>query len=297
MKKANSILLVLLAVAIVLPITINSCKKDEERPATTISLDKTETGPHDIGETVTAVVTIVANDVKAFTYTKVVDGESGDAVDAMSSLSQSGNTYTYNFSYELMVGDDVGTLGYEFEVTDELDVSKTAAILITTNLSVPGMFIKYDWTITGEDHPVWGDLLAPHDAAKTFRFHKDGTYDVDLSVEHAGANHHFCYWVYKETPSNGDTLAVLRLIRRLKSGDTALDENYDFRITAATESEMTMYWDIAVWAIFDIERTFKSQAKGAFQPYGTAAYADSCSVETWPSFDCALVDDDLLVID
>ena len=287
----------ILVVAIVLPVAINSCKDEEERPETTISLDKTETGPHDIGETVTATVTIVANDVKAFTYTKVVDGESGDPMDATSSLTQSGNTYTFNFSYELVVGDDVGTLGFEFEVTDELDVSKKAAILITTNLSVPGMFIKNDWKIIGEDHPVWGDLLAAHDAAKVFRFHEDGTYDVDLSEEHAVATHHFCYWVYKETPSNGDTLAVLRLIRRLKSGETAIDENYDFRITSATESEMTMFWDIAVWGILDIERTFKSQPKGAFQPYGTEAYADSCSVETWPSFDCALVNDDLLVID
>lgn len=294
MKKSNYFLIVLAIIAIGLTLATNSCDKEPERPTTTISLDKTETGPHDIGETVTATVTIVAEDVKTFVYYKVVDQVKSDPVDASSGLTQSGTTFTYSFSYVLEQGDDLGTLGFEFEVTDDLDVMKTAAILITTNLSIPGMFIKSDWKITAESW-LGEDVLAPHDAAKIFRFHDDGTYEVDLSPEYAAKDHHFCNWVYKETPDNGDTIAVLRLVRRLLSGDQGLDEYYDFMITSANESEMIMYWDIAFWGLLDIERTFNSQAKGAFQPYGTQAYADSVAMLT--VLDCSNIDPSLLVIE
>jgi hypothetical protein len=295
MKRSNSFLMVLAVIALSIPVIMTSCKKDE-RATTSITLDKTESGPHDIGETVTATVTIVAEDVKSFVYYKVVDSEKSDPVDVTSSLTQSGTTWTYSFSYTLETGDDVGTLGFEFEVTDDLEVMETAAILITTNLSLEGMFIKSDWYI---ESLTWlgMDVLSAGDAAKTWRFHADGTYDVDQSADTALAkpNHHFCYWVVKETPANGDTLAVLRLIRRVKSGDTALDEYYDYRITAYSESGMTMYWDIAVWGIFDMEQIYKSKPKGAFTPYGTAENA--AAVAAFEPFDCSYVDDNLLTID
>ena len=294
MKKSNYFLIFLAFIAIGLTLATYSCDDEEERPTTTITLDKTESGPHDIGETVTATVTIVAKDVKTFVYYKVVDQVKSDPVDMTSGLTKAGDTYTYNFSYDLVQGDDLGTLGFEFEVTDDLDVIKTAAILITTNLSIQGMFVKFDWKITAESW-LGEDVLAAHDAAKIFRFHDDGTYDVDLSPEHAGKNHHFCNWVYKETPDNGDTIAVLRLVRRLLSGDQGLDENYDFRITSANESEMIMYWDLAFWGLLDIQRTFNSQAKGAFQPYGTQVYADSVAALT--VLDCSNIDPALLTIE
>ena len=284
--------MVLAVIALSVPVIMTSCKEDE-RATTSIALDKTESGPHDIGETVTATVTIVAEDVKSFVYYKVVDMVESDPVDVTSSLTQSGTTWTYNFSYTLETGDDVGTLGFKFEATDDLDVVKSASLLITTNLSLEGMFIKNDWYIESIDYQGM-DFLSAQDAAKTWRFHADGTYDVDQSADTAYAkpNHHFCYWVVKETPANGDTLAVLRLIRRVKSGDTAMDEYYDYRITAYNESEMTMYWDIAVWLIFDMEQVFKSKPKGAFTPYGTAENA--AAVAAFEPFDCSNIDDSLL---
>jgi hypothetical protein len=291
MKKSHYLLMLAVMLAVGLTLSITSCDKEDDPVETAIALDKTETGPHDIGETVTATVTITAEGVTAFVYYKVVDQVKSDPVDVMSGLTQSGTTYTYEFSYMLEQGDDVGTLGFEFELTDDQDMVKTSAILVTTNLSVQGMFVKYDWKINAEEW-LGESVLADHDAAKTFRFSNDGTYEVDLSPDYAAYNHHFCYWVYKETPANGDTLAELRLLRRLKSGDTGADEYYDFRITAANESEMTMYWDLAFWGLLDIKRTFKSQSKGAFQPYGTQAYADSVAMFT--ELDCSNFDDSLL---
>jgi len=295
MKKIHYLLIVPVVLAVGLILAITSCDEEEERVTTTITLDKTQTGPHDIGETIAVTVTIEAEDVKSLVYKKVVDQVKGDAVDVTSSLSQSGKTFTYDFSYELIVGDDLATLGFEFEVTDDLDEMKTAAILVTTNLSIQGMFLKYDWKITGEDHDVWGNVLTDADAAKIFRFYEeDGTYtyEVDLSADHASHYHHFCYWVYKDTPSNGDTMAMVRLIRRQTSGETGLDEWYDFKITAANESEMTMYWDLAVFGLLNIKRTFNSQDKGPFQPYGSQAHADS--VEMFDFLDCSNVDPNLL---
>lgn len=291
MKKAHYLLMLAVMLAVGLTLSITSCDKEEDPVDTAIALDKTETGPHDIGETITATVTITAEGVSTFVYYKVVDQVKSDPMDAMADLTQSGDTYTYEFSYMLEQGDDVGTLGFEFEVTDDKDMMKTSAILVTTNLSVQGMFVKYDWKISAEEW-LGESVLADHDAAKIFRFSNDGTYEVDLSPDYAAYNHHFCFWVYKETPNNGDTLAELRLLRRLKSGDTGLDEYYDFRVTSANESEMTMYWDLAFWGLLDIKRTFKSQSKGAFQPYGTQIYADS--VAMFPALDCSNFDDSLL---
>ena len=86
------------------------------------------------------------------------------------------------------------------------------------------------------------------------------------------------------------------MVRRLLSGDQGLDEYYDFRITSANESEMTIYWDLAFWGLLDIKRTFNSQAKGAFQPYGTEAYADTV-MNQLPVLDCSHIDDGLLEIE
>ena len=294
MKKINYFLTTIAIIAFGFTITFVSCDKDDDEIKTSITSDKITTEPMEVGETVTATVTIVSAGVNTFNYYKVVDEVKGSAVDATSELVKAGNTYTYSFTYIIEENDDLHTLGFEFEVIDNANVVESTGLVVIINLSARSLFIKYDWTITGEDHVVWGDLLQPWDAAKTFRFYEDGTYQVDLTAEYPDSLHHFCNWVYKETPSNGDTLAIVRLIRKQLSGDVGLDEYYDFRITAADEAEMTMYWDLAVWAIFDIERTFTSKSKGEFHPYGDAglqAYIESIAV-----LDCSTIDPALLVI-
>lgn len=298
MKKKNYLLMTLAVLAIFLTIPLVTCDKEEEVPTTTVSLDITETDPMNIGETLTVEVSIVAGEVTLFNVYKVVDNVKSDPVNVTPSLVKDGNNYSYTFTYDLEEGDDLATLGFEFEVTDGKSIVTTASVLVNTILSVRSTFIKYDWKITAENHTVWGDLLAAHDGAKVFRFSEDGTYQVDLGTDPAHlalAVHHDCYWIYKETPSNGDTLAVLRLIRRMPSGETAVDEIYDFRITATSESEMTMFWDIAVWGILDIQRTFTSQPKGAFVAYGTEAKATEILGNAL--LDCSLVDPDLMEIE
>jgi len=295
MKRTHFYLMILAAFAVILAISIISCEKDEDVPDTTITLDITETDPMNIGETLTVQVTIVAGKVVSLKYYKIVDNVKGTAVDVTANVVSDGNDHTYTFTYVLQDGDDLHTLGFEFEVTDGKNVVNTAAVLVNTVLSVKSSFIKYDWRITAQ---TWLGLPALQiwDSLKVFRFNPDSTYEVDLSADYASYTHHFCYWVYKETPDNGDTLAVLRMIRRLLTGGVASDESYDFRITAANESEMTMYWDIPAFFMFDIERTFKSQPKGQFQPYGTEAYEDSADIY-FTGQDCGSVDDDLLTID
>jgi hypothetical protein len=251
-------------------IALNACKKDKIE--TTISINLSSTAKLDIGQTANAVITITSEGVTSFKYYKVVDEVKGTAVDAKSALTQDGKTYTYDFSYVVQEFDDLHTLGFEFEVIDNSAVKKTTALVVMTNISLQSTFVKFDWKVT-ESTWLDGNVLSAADAAIVYRFSEDGTYQEDLSAAYAGDNHHFCYWVFKETPSNGDTIAVIRLIRRLKSGDTAADEYYDYRITSASETSMTMYWDIAVWGLLDIKNTFTPQAKGAFQPYGTAEMA------------------------
>ncbi len=85
----------------------------------------------------------------------------------------------------------------------------------------------------------------------------------------------------------------MRLVRKLKSGDTGVDEYYDYSILAASESEMTMYWEIAIWGL-KITNTFTSQSKGAFQPYGTTAMA--ATVNTNAVLNCSTVAPGILII-
>jgi len=292
MKRSYLILAFIAIIAISLSFALNSCKK--EKIDTTIAIDQSSTSKLNIGETVTATITIVSEQVSAFNYYKVVDEVKGNPVDVKANLTQNGKIYTYDFSYVIQKFDDLHTLGFEFEVTDNSMVKKTTALVVNMNISVNSMFVKYDWKVTASTHAVWGNVLAPHDAAYIYRFHEDGAYDIDMTAQYAASTHHFCYWVYKETPSNGDTLAILRLIRKLKSGDAGVDEYYDYRITAANESTMTMYWDVAVFGLFNIKNIFTSQSKGAFQPYGTAAMA--AAVSKIAVLNCSSVAPGLLII-
>jgi hypothetical protein len=291
MKRSLLIISFIALTATGFMIALNACKK--EKVETTIAISLSSTANLNVGETATATITIVSEAVTAFNYYKVVNEVKGTAVDVKSALTQVGKTYTYNFSYVVQEFDDLHTLGFEFEVTDDAAVKKTTALVVNTTISLKSTFVKYDWKVSAS---TWldADVLSAADAAIVYRFNEDGTYQEDLSSAFAGDNHHFCYWAFKKTPSNGDTIAVVRLIRRLKSGDTAMDEYYDYRITSANESTMTMYWDIAVWGLLDIKNTFQSQAKGAFQPYGTAAM--ETTVNGIAAMSCSNIDDGLLTI-
>jgi len=293
MRKRMNFTLKLTVFAMVIPMVMASCKKEETPVATAISIDKTITPKLNVGEEATATITIVADGVKAFKYYKVVDEVKGTAVDVTSQLVKSGNTYTYDFSYTVQEFDDLHTLGFEFEVTDNRDQVKTTALVVDVSLSVKSSFVKYDWKVTASEW-LGLDVLAAWDAAYIYRFHQDGTYDVDMTAQYADSTHHFCYWVYKETPNNADTIAILRLIRKLRSGSQGVDEYYDYKITSATESQMIMYWDIPVFGLYGIKNTFTSQPKGAFQPYGTVEMANA--VANIPVLSCSTVDNNLLTI-
>jgi len=293
MRKRMNFTLKLTVFAMVIPMVMASCKKEETPVATAISIDKTITPKLNVGEEAMATITIVADGVKAFKYYKVVDEVKGTAVDVTSQLVKSGNTYTYDFSYTVQEFHDLHTLGFEFEVTDNRDQVKTTALVVDVSLSVKSSFVKYDWKVTASEW-LGLDVLAAWDAAYIYRFHQDGTYDVDMTAQYADSTHHFCYWVYKETPNNADTIAILRLIRKLRSGSQGVDEYYDYKITSATESQMIMYWDIPVFGLYGIKNTFTSQPKGAFQPYGTVEMANA--VANIPVLSCSTVDNNLLTI-
>ncbi len=291
MKQPKSYLMKAAVIGALISLSLFSCKDDDESTVTTLNIDKTTTSNLNIGETATATITIVADNITSFNYIKVVDNANVDTTDAISNLVKDGTTYTYNFSYVLQEGDDLGTLGFKFVAVDGENASKEVSLLVETILSVKSMFIKYDWHITGEDW-LGTPCLTAADSAKVFRFNDDGTYDVDLSATYAASTHHFCYWVYKETPNNGDTIAELRLLRRMLSGETATDEYYDFKITKADETEMTMFWEL--WGL-TLERTFKSKTKGEFQAYGTEAMATEVNSTT--SLDCGNIDNNLLSLE
>jgi len=290
MKKALLFLSLIAIVAVVSTFVFNSCKKDI---VTEMTINPSSTAQLDVGQDATATVTIVAEGVKSLKYYKVVDTQKGAATDVTSHITTSGNTHTYNFTYTVAEFDDLHTLGFEFELTDSKNAVKTIGLVVNTKISIQSMFVKYDWKVTASIDPAWGDVLSAADAAIIYRFNEDGTYEEDLSPAFAEDSHHFCYWVYKETPNNADTIAIVRLIRRLKSGDTAVDEYYDYKITAASETQMSMFWEIKVWGL-RITNTFKSQAKGAFVPYGTTAIETTVNANA--ALSCTHIDNSLLTI-
>lgn len=290
MKKALLFLSLIAVVAVLSTFVFNSCKEDI---VTEMTINQIATPQLDVGDDATATITIVAEGVKSLKYYKVVDTQKGTATDVTSQITSSGNTYTYSFVYEVAQFDDLHTLGFEFELTDSKNVVNTVGLVVNINISIPSMLVKYDWKVTASTDPVWGDVLSAADAAIIYRFHEDGTYEEDLTPAYAEDSHHFCYCVYKETPNNADTIAIVRLIRRLKSGDTAVDEYYDYKILSASETQMMMFWEIKVWGL-KITNTFKSQAKGAFVPYGTSAVA--ALVNGNAALSCSLINNSLLTI-
>lgn len=293
MKKTKKNLLLLAGMVLSTSLIFLACSSDDDKMETTITMSQTTTPKLNVGETATATVTIQSDGIISFQYYKIVDEEIAEAFEATDNLEKDGKTFTFDFSYTVQEFDDLGTLGFQFEVTDKYDEVKTTGIVIDTYLSMQSAFVKHDWKVT-ESEWEGMDVLAPHDAASIFRFHEDGTYDVDLSAEHAVATHHFCYWVLQETPNNADTLAVLRLIRKFKAEQTGMDEYYDYRIVCSGESEMIMYWDVAAFGLFNIKNIFTSQPKGAFQPYGTSE--TEAIVTEDPLLQCNTVDQDLFNI-
>lgn len=291
-RKMNFPLLLVCITLFCIPFAISSCN-DEDEVKTNATISTSSTPVLAVGESATATINIVAEGIKSFKYYKVVDEVRAVEYDAINNLVKEGNKYTYSFSYTVQEFDDLHTLGFEFEIVDKANVSYVLGLVVNTELSLKSSFVKFDWKVTASEW-LGMDVLAPHDAAYIYRFHEDGTYEVDMTPEYADNLHHFCYWVFKETPDNGDTLAVIRLVRKLRSGETAVDEYYDYRIVNATQAEMTMYWDIPVFGMFNIANTFTSQPKGAFQPYGTPEMASEVGND--PVMSCSTVDPALLTI-
>ena len=290
MKKRILLLSAIALMVIGLTVFLVSCKKDI---VTEMTISQTATPQLNIGDNATAVITIKADGVKSFKVYKLVDNVRDEGTDVKADLIKSENTYTYNFSYTVQEFDDLHTLGFEFEMVDDEDLQKKVGLVVNINISLKSTFVKYDWKVTAS---TWMgvDVLTAADAAIVYRFSADGTYQEDLGADYASDFHHFCYWVFKETPANGDTIAIVRLVRRLKQGETAIDEYYDYNITAASETEMTMYWDLEVWGLLDIENKFKSQPKGAFVPYGTAEM--EAIVNANASLSCSNISQSLLTI-
>ncbi len=52
-------------------------------------------------------------------------------------------------------------------------------LVVNTELSLKSSFVKFDWKVTASE---WlGMTFSSHDAAYIYRFHEDGTYEVDIT--------------------------------------------------------------------------------------------------------------------
>jgi hypothetical protein len=291
MKKILLSLSCIAIIAVMAIGVITSCKEETE---TDMIINPAITSELMIGDEATATITIIADDVKLFEYYKVVNGVRGDTIDVLSELTKSATSYTYDFSYELEGFDDMGTLGFEFKMLDGKNEAHRVGLNIKTKASVQSLLAFYDWKLTYSNYMGLYDLLTDASKAAVHRFNQDGSYEVDLGAAYASDATHYCYWVYKETPNNGDTIAEFRLLSRLNVGVAVIDNYTDYRITSASGASMTMYWDIPAYGLKNIKNEIKSQAKGAFQPYGSAAMEES--VNSKAAMDCSNIDEALLTI-
>lgn len=267
-----------------------SCTKDTD---TDMKIDPAITDVLKVGDEVTATVTIIADGVKSFEYYKVINGVRGEAVDVLSQLSKSGKTYTYHFSYVIQPFEDMGTLGFEFKMEDSKGEIHRVGINVRMQVSVKSILSYYDWKFT-EISYMGFNILSDADKAAVHRFNQDGSYEVDLSADYASDERHYCYWVYKETLNNGDTIGKFRLLSRLKAGATVIDYYTDYRITAASGAQITMYWDAPSYGLKNIKSVLTSKTKGAFQPYGTAAM--EAAVNANADMNCSNINSNLLTI-
>lgn len=290
MKK---VIFSLLSIALLAAGTISVIVSCTKETATEMTINPALTDVLKVGDEATATVTIIADGVKSFEYYKVINGVRGDAVDVLSELEKSGKTYTYQFSYVILPFEDMGTLGFEFKMEDNKGEIHRVGVNVKMQVSVKSLIAYYDWKFT-ESSYMGFNILSDADKAAIHRFNQDGSYQVDLGAAYASDARHYCYWVYKETPSYGDTIAKFRLISRLNAGAIVLDYYTDYRVTAASATGITMYWDVPSYGLKNVKSVLSSQAKGAFQPYGSAAM--ETSVNSKADMDCSKISNALLTI-
>jgi hypothetical protein len=306
MKKIDHLFSVVVLATVLLAGTfVVSCDDDDDSiDASVINIDGVKTEKYNIGDTIVANIKINSEaGIESLKVEKIVDEEVETTIDLASLVTKNNNEYTYKFTHVLSLGEDLKTLAFRYTLVDNQAKKLTKSFVIGINMSVPGYLVKYDWKgIKDEGLNENNELtqwLAPHDADDIFRFNLDGTYTKDLGETlddfWKGKGQHFCNWVYKQTPNNGDTLGILRLVRRAADFATGKTEHYDYKILSINENEFKAVYNWWFFLDYTSTKTFQKVVPENFVDYGQDSL--KTAVMNTEILDCAKIDESVLTIE
>ena len=260
---------ILLAVLVAGSFTISSCTKEKAAPTVSLS-DSTFTGK--IGETASTMVTAdMEGDYKELRITKYLGTDIDNSFGSSGTMTVS-SAFPYDFSYVLNEEGAETPVRFQFTVVDEEDQTGDANFVITTELSLAYVLVKFDWRLNSklgklfaESEPETEQVLEC-EQDNVLTFNADGTMSIDYGVLTAAGGGSCDFdglspYVAYEISADESTL-TLTLDNAFAPGDFTY-EVYTITEYSLTDIRGTTPIDLSVFGgiLYDWTYAFKAQPK------------------------------------
>lgn len=190
MKFKNFLYLTATGLLLTSLVTFNSCKKDEETAAPTVTLSAT-TFTGKIGVTATTVATVAApGGLKSLKITKYKGVDVDATFGTAGSESYTDLSHTLNY---VLTAEGLSTpIRFKFEVADNNGKTATADFIVTTQASVKYLLTTYNWLWKSKlgkcaDTDPETEQIADCEKDNVYSFNADGTFGLDYGAETGGS--------------------------------------------------------------------------------------------------------------
>jgi hypothetical protein len=241
MKFKNFLYLTATGLLLTSLVAFNSCKKDEETAAPTVTLSAT-TFTGKIGVTATTVATVAApGGLKSLKITKY----KGVDVDATfgTAGTETHADLSHTLNYVLTAEGLTTPIRFKFEATDNNGKVATADFIVTTQASVQYLLTTYNWLWKSKlgkcaSTEPETEQIADCEKDNVYSFKADGTFTLDYGAETGGTG--TCQLDGLRTPTSwslnaGETELTLKSASIFDPNDV-LTEVY--KISSATNSSI-----------------------------------------------------------
>ncbi|GLR18744.1 lipocalin family protein [Portibacter lacus] len=259
----------LLAVLFAGTFTITSCTKEKAAPTVSLS-DTTFTGK--IGETASTTLSAVTDgEYKELRITKYLGTDVDDSYGTNGTMTVS-SALPYDFTYVLNEEGAETPVRFQFTVVDQEDQTGDANFVITTDITLAYVLVKFDWRLNSklgklfaESEPE-SEQIIDCEKDNVFTFNADGTMSLDFG-ELTGSGGGTCdfdglsvYSTYEI--SNDESTLSMSFYNAFDPGDITT-EVYTIKDYSLTDLVTTTPIDLSAFGGIEYDWTyaFKAQAK------------------------------------
>ena len=268
MKLKNLLVLFVASSLATTALVLNSCKKDEAKPAPTVTLTAT-TFSGKIGATATTAVTVTApGGLKSLKITKY----KGTAIDATfgTNGTETYSDLTHTLNYVLAEEGLTTPIRFKFAAEDDKGQIGTNDFIITTEPSVSYLLVKYDWQWKSKvgkvlaSDPGESEQILDCEKDNFYSFNADGTFAVNFGAI-TGTGGGTCDFDGFRTPTTwslnaGETELTIRAASIFDPTDIQTEV---YKITSATSTSIksTQTIDLTVFGGIVYDWKFEWTAK------------------------------------